>query len=63
MAVRMVLISRKALVVPFCVHFRMFVVHGDASQMRHYMSLLETQLGHRPFKEDSRQDSGAIDAV
>ncbi|EDK98263.1 mCG146869 [Mus musculus] len=53
----MVLISSKALLVPFCVHFKMLVVHRDASQMRDYVSLLQMQLGHTLFKEDSRQDS------
>lgn len=43
-AVRMVLISGEAPVVPFCVHFEMLVVRRDGSQMRHNRSLVEMQL-------------------
>lgn len=62
-AVRMVLINRKALWVPRCVHFKMLVVHWDGSQMRHYLSQAEMQLWHMLFKEDRREGFGASDSV
>lgn len=40
-AVRMVLISSEALVVAFCVHFKMLVVRRDGSQMRHDLCLVK----------------------
>lgn len=62
-AVRMVLINSKAPLVPFCVHFKMLVVHWDGSQMRHYLSVVEMQLWHMLFKEDRREGFRASDLV
>lgn len=62
-AVRMVLINSKTLLVPFCVHFKMLVVHWDGSQMRHYLSVAEMQLWHMLFKEARREGFGASDSV
>lgn len=57
-AVRMVLINRKALLVPFCVHFKMLVVHWDGSQMRHDWSLVEMQLWHAFLKKTGERSLG-----
>lgn len=59
-AVRMVLINRKALLVPFCVHFKMLLVHWDGSQMRHYSSLVEMQLWHAFIKKTGERSLGQM---
>lgn len=63
-AVRGGLINRKALLVPFCVHFKMLVVHWDGSQMRHYLRLVEMQLWHAFLrKTGEREEFGANDSM